>query len=105
MIDNHLLRYKHECYDDLSFRTREITDQLQLFHYYDADNGLYSMIEDHLILQTMNAYTKYIEDCQTFREVTLLYNILLDQIAPIAYEMNSFQKELEKKQRQFARRI
>ena len=104
MQTNHLLTYKYQCYDDLSLRTREITDQLQLFHYYDVDGGLYNMIQDHLILITMNNYTKYIEDCQSYREVTLLYNVLLDQLMPISYELSSFQRELEKKQRQYIKR-
>lgn len=97
MENDHLLIYKYQCYDDLSSRVRTITDQLQFFNYYDVDNGLYDIIEDKLILQVMNTFTKYIVDCHTYREVRLLHNVLLDHIIPLDFEMVSCYKKLKQK--------
>lgn len=98
-MDDHLTKYKYQCYDELSSRARSITDQLQLFNYYDIDEGLYDLIEDKLILQTMNTYTKYVVACQTFNEVTLLSNIILDQLLPIDSELEKLHAKLKEKQR------
>ena len=101
MEDAHLTMYKYQCYDDLSHRVRDITDQLQLFNYYDLDNDLYDLVQDGLILKTMNTYTKYVIDCTTFREVTLLYNIVLDQIIPVSYELSLYYSKLKEKKKQY----
>lgn len=104
MEDNHLLIYKYQGYDELSKLVRELTDQLQIFSYYEVDNGLYDMVGDGIITQTMNMYTKYIEDCHTLREVTLLHNILLDQLKPLADEISSLHNVLKEKQEELKKK-
>ena len=91
--DSKLLDYKHKCYDDLSVKMKHILDQVDILNYFNREH----QISSTSIVSIVNIYIDFVEDCQTYREVTLLYNTILEFLDPVDFKLKtSILEEQEK---------
>lgn len=79
-----LTDYKYKCYDDLNQKIKHILDKIGVL---ELVRGIDINIEARSVISVMNVYFHYIEDCATFREVSLLYNIVLEFLDPIESDL------------------